>query len=86
MSRLSFNDFLELKTHVGTKFGLIKTLAGWMSGDNHSIVVNKGVCNTLDANVCTMLVTGFKASMLEFRPFIDWITSANPKKMVDAPH
>ena len=53
------------------------TLAGWMPGDDHSIVVNKGVRNILDFNVCTILVTRFKASMLEFWPLIDWTTFSN---------
>ena len=56
-----------------------KTLAGWMSVDNHSIVVNKGVYNTLDAKGCTTSTARFEASKLEYRPQTDWTTSANPK-------
>lgn len=54
----------------------LKTLAGWMPHDNHSIVVNKGVCNTLDAKMCTTSVIRFKVSMLKFWPRTDWTTSA----------
>ena len=56
-----------------------KTLAGWISDDDHSIVVKKGVCNTLDAKVCTTSVAGFEASKLELQPPIEWATSANQK-------
>ena len=62
-----------------------KTLAGWLPCDDHSIVVNKGMCNTLDAKVCTMLVSRFKAPMPKFGPLIDRTTSGNAKKVLDVP-
>ena len=36
-----------------------KTLADWMLDNDHSIVVNKGVYNILDAKVCTTSITRF---------------------------
>ena len=33
-----------------------KILIGWNIGNNHSIDINKGVCNPLDANVCTISI------------------------------
>ena len=41
-----------------------ETLAGWILGNHHSIVIYKVVYNTLDANVCTMFIAGFEAFML----------------------
>ena len=57
----------------------VKTLAGWIADEDHSIDVNKGVCNTFDAKVCTTSIVRFEASKLELRPLTDWAASANPK-------
>ena len=56
-----------------------KSLVCWSHGDDHSIVVNKGVCNTLDAKVFTMSIDEFETSMLKLRPLTYWTISANPK-------
>ena len=41
-----------------------KTLVGWMLADGHSIAINQGVCNTLDANMYTMSIANSMPSCL----------------------
>jgi hypothetical protein len=48
-----------------------------MMGDDHSIDVNKGVGNTLNANVCTISVVKLKASKLELRPLTNLTSFSN---------
>ena len=43
-----------------------------MSCDDQSIAVNKGVHNTMDIDVCTILVVGIEASVLKLRTLTDW--------------
>ena len=50
-----------------------------MPEDELSIAVNKGVCNTLDATVCTTSVGESEASTCEWQPLTDWRASAKPK-------
>ena len=49
-----------------------------MPKDNHSITVNKGVCNILDVKVRTTLVVGSEVSSFELKALIG-TTSAKPK-------
>lgn len=50
-----------------------------MTDDDHFIVVNKIVCNTIDANICIMLVIGLEAFMFKLQPLTDSTKSANSK-------
>ena len=55
------------------------TILPAMPDDDHSIAINIGVYNTLDAKVCTTSVAGFEAFKLQLQPLIDCTTSANSK-------
>ena len=60
----------------------MKILDDWMLGDDHSIDVNKIVCDIIDTNVCIVLVANFETPSQDYN-YLQIIHSSPIKKNID---